>query len=94
MPYDAVFTATCITTIIGCLLLGILSNLPIAIAPGLGINAYFAYMVVQTQGFSWESALGAVLIAGIVFLLLTLFQIRQWIINAIPHCIITGAASI
>lgn len=93
MSYGAVFTATCVTTIIGCLLLGLLANFPIAVAPGLGLNAYFAYMIVQTLGFSWQSALGAVLVAGIVFFLLTVFRVRQWIISAIPHCIITATAA-
>ena len=93
MPYGDVFTATCLTTIIGCVLIGLLANYPIAIAPGLGLNAYFAYMIVLTFGYTWQTALGAVLIAGIVFFLLTILGVRQWIINAIPQCIIIATAA-
>ncbi|OGT31268.1 MAG: guanine permease [Gammaproteobacteria bacterium RIFCSPHIGHO2_12_FULL_35_23] len=93
MPYGDVFTATCLTAIAGCFLIGLLANYPIAIAPGLGLNAYFTYMIVLTFGYSWQTALGAVLIAGVFFFLLTIFKIRQWIINAIPQCIITATAA-
>ena len=85
MDKGAVFTATVITITIGTLLCGLLSNLPIAIAPALGLNTFFAFIVVQKIGFTWQEGLGAVLIAGIIFLILSLLRIRQWVINAIPH---------
>ena len=93
MPHDAVFTATCLTTIIGCLLIGLLANYPIAIAPGLGLVGYFSYVVVLQMHFSWQTALGAVFIAGIVFFLLTVLHIRRWIIEAIPKSLSIGTAA-
>ena len=85
MDKDAVFTATAISAIIGCLLMGIIANLPVALAPGMGLNAFFAYTVVLQMGYSWEMALAAVFIEGVIFILLTLFNIREAIVKAIPQ---------
>ncbi len=84
MDRDAVFTATAISSIVGCLLMGIMANLPVALGPGMGLNAFFAYTVVLQMGYSWEMALAAVFIEGIIFILLTLLNIREAIVKAIP----------
>ena len=85
MPLPAVFAATCISAALGSLLMGAFARYPIALAPGMGLNAYFTYSVVKGMGVPWETALGAVFLSGVVFLLLTIFGIRQWIVAAIPH---------
>ncbi|QEZ44054.1 NCS2 family permease [Cupriavidus oxalaticus] len=87
MPKDAVFVATCVAAAIGTLIMGFYANYPIAMAPGMGLNAYFAYTVVKGMGFPWEAALGAVFISGCLFLLVTLFRVREMIVNGIPHSI-------
>ncbi len=84
MDRDAVFIATCIAAAIGTLVMGLYANYPIALAPGMGLNAYFTYGVVLGMGFTWQVALGAVFISGVLFLLLSIFRTREWIINAIP----------
>jgi AGZA family xanthine/uracil permease-like MFS transporter len=85
MPLPAVFAATCISAAVGSLLMGAFARYPIALAPGMGLNAYFTYSVVKGMGVPWQTALGAVFLSGVVFLLLTIFGIRQWIVAAIPH---------
>lgn len=87
MPKDAVFVATCVAAAIGTFIMGLYANYPIAMAPGMGLNAYFAYTVVKGMGFPWEAALGAVFISGCLFLLVTLFRVREMIVNGIPHSI-------
>ncbi len=84
MPLTAVVAATCISAAFGSLMMGILARYPIALAPGMGLNAYFAYTVVKGMGVSWQAALGAVFISGVVFLLLTAVGVRQLIVSAIP----------
>ena len=84
MDRDAVFMATCLAAAIGTLIMGLYANYPIALAPGMGLNAYFTYGVVLGMGFTWQVALGAVFISGVLFLLLSIFRTREWIINAIP----------
>ncbi|MBS1858724.1 MAG: NCS2 family permease [Acidobacteria bacterium] len=84
MPLAAVTAATCISAAAGSFLMGGFANYPIALAPGMGLNAYFTYAVVKGMGVPWQAALGAVLVSGIAFLLLTLVGIRQLIVNAIP----------
>ncbi len=81
---DAAFVATCLAAAIGTLLMGLIANYPIALAPGMGVNAFFTYTVVLGQGYTWQVALGAVFISGILFLILSVLPIREWIINAIP----------
>ena len=84
MDRGAVFVATCIGTAIGTLIMGLYANYPLALAPGMGLNAYFTYGVVKGMHYSWEVALGAVLISGVLFLVLSLIKLREWIVNAIP----------
>jgi AGZA family xanthine/uracil permease-like MFS transporter len=84
MDRGAVFVATCIGTAIGTLIMGLYANYPLALAPGMGLNAYFTYGVVKGMHYSWEVALGAVLISGILFLILSLIRLREWIVDAIP----------
>lgn len=84
MDFGAVFVATAIAAAIGSLLMGLLANYPIALAPGMGLNAYFAYTVVLGMGIPWQTALGAVFVSGVAFFILTLTKVRETIINAIP----------
>lgn len=85
MDAGAVFTATALSAIMGCLLMGFLANYPIAIAPGLGDNAFFTYSVVLAMGIPWQQAMGGVFIASILFTLVSFFKIREIIIDAIPQ---------
>lgn len=85
MDQGAVFVATCLAAAIGCLIMGLWANLPVALAPGMGLNAFFTYGVVLGMGYTWQTALGAVFLSGIVFLLLSAFKVRELIINAIPN---------
>ena len=85
MPLAAVTTATCLCAGLGSILMGALANYPLALAPGMGLNAYFTYSVVKGMGVSWQTALGAVFLSGIIFLLLTVGGIRQRLVGAIPH---------
>ena len=84
MPFGAVFTATCVAAAIGCMLMAFLANYPIALAPGMGLNAYFAFGVVGGMGHSWQVALGCVFISGVIFFIISVLPIREWIVNAIP----------
>lgn len=84
MPFGAVFSATCVAAAIGCFLMAFLGNYPIALAPGMGLNAYFAFGVVGGMGHSWQVALGCVFISGILFFVISVLPIREWIVNAIP----------
>lgn len=85
MPRDAVFVATCLAAAFGSALMGLYANYPIAMAPGMGLNAYFAFTVVGGLGYSWQAALGAVFISSLLIVLVSLFKVREWIINAIPR---------
>src|SRR5690554_653628 len=80
----ASFVATCLAAALGSLVMGLWANYPIALAPGMGLNAFFSYTVVGSMGYSWQVALGAVFISGLLFFLLSIFRIREWIINSIP----------
>jgi adenine/guanine/hypoxanthine permease len=84
MDYGAVFVATALAAAIGSLLMGLIAKYPIALAPGMGLNAFFAYTVVLTMGIPWQTALSGVLVSGIIFVLLTLSGLREKIINSIP----------
>lgn len=84
MDSGAVFVATCLSAAIGSAIMGLYANYPIAIAPGMGLNAYFTYGVVIGMGLPWETALMAVFMSGVIFVVLSLLPIREWIINAIP----------
>ncbi|WP_447895841.1 NCS2 family permease [Vreelandella sp. GE22] len=93
MDYGAVFVATCVAAAIGCFVMGLWANYPIAQAPGMGLNAFFTYGVVLGMGYTWEAALGAVFLSGLTFFLLSIFKIREWIINAIPLSLRLGIAA-
>ena len=84
MNYGAVFVATCLAAAIGCLVMGLIANYPIALAPGMGLNAYFTYSVCLGMGVPWQTALAAVFISGLVFLAISFLKIREAIVNAIP----------
>ncbi|MEN1969544.1 NCS2 family permease [Lentibacillus sp. N15] len=84
MDQGAVFTATAISGVVGSLFMGIIARYPIALAPGVGLNAFFAYTVVLGYGIPWQTALSGVLVSGIIFILLTLSGLREKIINSIP----------
>ncbi|NLT95631.1 MAG: NCS2 family permease [Clostridia bacterium] len=84
MPHGAVMVATCLAAALGTFIMGFLANYPFALAPGMGLNAFFTYTVVLTMGLSWQAALAAVFISGIIFLLLTLTKAREAIVNSIP----------
>src|ERR1700691_301968 len=85
MPVAAVAVATCLAAGLGSILMGVLSNYPLAVAPGMGLNAYFTYTVVKGMGLPWQTALGCVFLSGLAFLLLTVAGVRQLIINAVPR---------
>jgi adenine/guanine/hypoxanthine permease len=87
MPKEAVFVATCLIAALGTAIMALYANYPIALAPGMGLNAYFAFVVVLHMGFTWQAALGAVFISGCLFLLVTVFRLRELIIGGIPHSI-------
>lgn len=93
MDHGAVFVATCLAAAVGCLVMGLMANYPIALAPGMGLNAFFTYTVVGEMGYSWETALGAVFLSGICFLILSLVRIREWIVNSIPMSLRIGIAA-
>ena len=82
VSYGAIYVATAISAVVGTLLIGLLSNLPLAQASGMGLNAYFAYTVVLSMGYSWQMALLAVFVEGIVFIVLSLTNVREGIFNA------------
>ena len=84
MPREAVVAATCLAAAFGSILMGLLTNYPFALAPGMGLNAFFAYTVVLGMGLSWQGALAAVCVSGLVFLVLTLAGVREVLLNAIP----------
>ena len=94
MDKNAVFTATALSAVVATLVMALWAKLPFALAPGMGLNAFFAFTVVLAMGHSWEFALTAVFLEGIIFLLLTAFNVRELIVNAIPmnlkHAISAG----
>lgn len=93
MDFGAVFVATCIAAAVGTLMMGIIANYPVAMAPGMGQNAFFAYTVVLGMGHTWQEALGAVAIGGMLFVVLSLFPVREWLINAIPRSLKLGISA-
>ena len=90
MDFGAVFVATCLATAIATLIMGLSANYPIALAPGMGQNAFFAYGIVLGMGHNWQTALGAVFISGLLFILISLLPIREKIINSIPTSLKIG----
>src|SRR5690625_1882238 len=93
MDRGAVFTATALTAIIGSLLVGLLANYPVAIAPSMGLNSFFTFSVCIGMGIEWQVALTGVFIAGILFMILSLMKIREKIINVIPQDLKLAIAS-
>jgi AGZA family xanthine/uracil permease-like MFS transporter len=93
VPFSGALFATCIASAVGSLMMGLVANYPFALAPGMGLNAYFTYSVVKTMGYDWRVALGAVFLSGVVFLILTLARIRAMIVDAIPMTMKTAVAA-
>ena len=93
MDHGAVFVSTCVAAAIGCFIMGFYANYPVAQAPGMGLNAFFTYTVVLQMGYTWQVALAAVFLSGVCFIFLSLFKIREWLINSIPTALRTGIAA-
>jgi len=93
MDFGAVFVATCLAAAVGTLIVGLHANYPIGMAPGMGQNAFFTYGVVLGMGVSWQSALGAVFVSGLIFVALSLLPVREWLINAIPRSLKLGISA-
>ena len=93
MPVEGVLFATCISAAIATLIMGLWANYPIALAPGMSLNAYFTYSIVLGRGVPWQTALGVVFLSGLLFLILTLTNIREQIVNGIPDCLKYGTAA-
>ena len=93
MDFGAVFVATCLAAAAGSLLMGLLANYPIALAPGMGQNAFFTYSIVLGSGHSWQVALGAVFLSGVIFVALSVLPVREWLINSIPRNLKFGMAA-
>jgi AGZA family xanthine/uracil permease-like MFS transporter len=93
MPVEGVLFATCISAALATLVMGIWANYPIALAPGMSLNAYFTYSIVIGRGVPWQTALGVVLLSGLLFLILTLTNVREQIVNGIPDCLKHGTAA-
>lgn len=85
MPVEATFAATCVSSAFATLIMGLYANYPIAVAPGMGLNAFFTYAVVIGMNLPWQTALGAVFISGVVFFLLTVTKVREWIVEGVPQ---------
>ena len=84
LDHGAAFVATCLGAALGCLLMGFYANWPVGLAPGMGLNAFFTYTVVGEMGYTWQVALGAVFLSGILFMIMSLSRIREWLLNSIP----------
>jgi len=93
MPFGAVVAATCLSAAFGSILMGVFARIPLALAPGMGLNAYFTYTVVKGMGISWQTALGAVFLSGVAFLILTLAGVRQWFVAALPPQLYAAVAA-
>lgn len=93
MDFGAVFVATCLSAALGSLVMGLVANYPVALAPGMGLNAFFTFVVVQGHGATWQAALGAVFLAGVAFVVLSVLPVREWLINAIPRGLKLGIAA-
>ncbi|MGY5803180.1 NCS2 family permease [Rhizobium sp. LEGMi12c] len=93
MDRNAVFVATCLAAALGSIVMGLVANWPIGMAPGMGLNAFFAFTVVAALDFTWQQALGAVFISGCIFVLLTVTGVRSWLIAGIPHSLRSAIAA-
>ena len=93
MPFGALMTATCLASALATFLMAIMANYPIALAPGMGLNAFFAFSVVLGMGISWQVALAAIFVEGVLFILLTLTKIRESVVNGIPKSLKIGIST-
>src|SRR5690606_15806941 len=93
MEHSAVFVATCLAAALGTLIMAFVANWPIGMAPGMGLNAFFAFTVVGAMGFTWQQALGAVFISGVIFVILTVTGVRSWLIEGIPKSLRSAIAA-
>lgn len=93
MDRNAVFVATCLAAAIGTLVMALVANWPIGMAPGMGLNAFFAFTIVGAMGYTWQQALGAVFISGMIFMVLTISGIRSWLIRGIPKSLQSAIAA-
>ena len=93
MDQNAVFVLTCLVTAFASILMGFAANLPIALAPAMGLNAFFAYGICVSMGYSWQVGMGAIFWGSRIFFLLSLFKIRYWLISNIPHCLRIGISA-
>ena len=93
MDQNAVFVLTCLVTAFASILMGFAANLPIALAPAMGLNAFFAYGICVSMGYSWQVGMGAIFWGSLIFFLLSLFKIRYWLISNIPHCLRIGISA-
>ncbi len=93
MDRDAIFVATCLAAAVGSLIMAFVANWPIGMAPGMGLNAFFAFTIVGTLGYTWQQALGAVFISGVIFLIITITGIRSWLIAGIPPSLRSAIAA-
>ena len=84
MPFDGLFLATCLGAAIATILMGLYANWPVGLAPGMGLNAFFTFSVVGGMGYSWEVALGAVFLSGVIFVLMSVTSLRKWMLDSIP----------
>ena len=93
MDFGAVFVGTCLAASIACFIMGFVANWPVGLAPGMGLNAFFTYSVVGEMGYSWETALGAVFLSGILFFIMSVTPLRKWMIDSIPKNLRIAMAS-
>ncbi|MFT5757112.1 MAG: AGZA family xanthine/uracil permease-like MFS transporter [Alteromonadaceae bacterium] len=84
MPFDGLFLATCLGAAIACILMGLYANWPVGLAPGMGLNAFFTFSVVGGMGYTWQVALGAVFLSGVLFVLMSVTRLREWMLDSIP----------
>ena len=84
MDHGAIFVGTCLASAFACLFMGLYANWPVGLAPGMGLNAFFTYTVVGEMGYAWETALGAVFIAGVLFFIMSITPLRRWMLDSIP----------
>jgi AGZA family xanthine/uracil permease-like MFS transporter len=84
MPFDGLFLATCLGAAIASIIMGMYANWPVGLAPGMGLNAFFTFSVVGSMGYSWEIALGAVFLSGVLFVLMSVTKLREWMLDSIP----------
>ena len=93
MDHNAVFIATCLAAALGTFIMAFVANWPVGLAPGMGLNAFFAFTVVKGMGFTWQQALGAVFISGCVFVALTITGVRRWLVGGIPTSLRSAIAA-